>query len=436
MMNQSFLSMPQQVWVQAIARSLYQFGSAILLFYMPIVFVNYAHLSATEVGLAIGGGAIAGFVGNLLGGAMTDAPWMGRRGTILWAAILSIAATLTAAYTETLPFLLLANVLFGTGTGLYWTAADAAVMDATTSETRQSAFSVLGLFDNVGFGVGTLLGGLWLTHIHPATRIFAIAAAIFGGLFMVIAIAARDGQNTLDNPSETVSETVSETAIGAWKTALTDTRLMIYLLVNTLFIMYIALVNSNLPLYFVNFWKTNESMVSSLFTWGYVGLGALIQIPVVRLITKFSYLRALMLSMIIWGIGFLVLGGLGQPTQAITGSELLVLFIFAIATDIYKPTSSAWIAELAPVKLRGVYTAIAYQCWALGYIIAPIVGGWALDQPPGITQKFWIAIGISTGLGLLVLQILQQRNQRINQAAQTQPTQSDRQLEPKSPLAP
>ncbi len=385
--------------IQAIGRGLYQFASAVLLFYMPIVFVNYAHLAATQVGLVIGLGSIAGFFGNFLGGAMTDSPQFGRRSTILVAIVLSIASAFVIAFVQTLPALFAANVLFGVGTGLYWTAADAAVMDATTPEHRQSAFSVLGLFDNLGLGTGTLAGGGLLKYLHPEHRLFGVAGLVFGLMFLLFAIGMPETRHEADPAID---------GLTGWKTAATDMRLMIYLAVNTLFITYIALVNSNLPLYLINYQQLPESTVSNLFTFSYVGLGALLQIPAIRLIAGLSYLKSLMISIVVWGLGFGVVA-LWHPIDGSLIPALGAFVIFAIATVIYKPTSAAWIAELAPPNLRGAYTAIAYQCWAIGYFIGPIFGGWALDQPVEVTDRFWLAVGLSTGLGLLVLQILRQR---------------------------
>ncbi|WP_245912435.1 MFS transporter [Brunnivagina elsteri] len=195
---------------------------------------------------------------------------------------------------------------------------------------------------------------------------------------------------------------------------MTDSRLLIYLLVNTLFITYIALSGGTLPLYFVNFGGTSDTVVANLFTWGYVGLGALLQVPVVRFIAKLSYLNSLMISMAIWGIGFLLVSILGDfsgmgsnTTQAY---QLGIFAVFAIASIIYKPTSSAWISELAPANLRGAYTAIAYQCWAIGYVIGPIIGGWLIDQSHAVAKYTWIAVALSTISGLVVLQILNKRN--------------------------
>jgi MFS family permease len=129
-------SIAPPILIQAIGRGLYQFASAVLLFYMPIVFVNYAHLAATQVGLVIGLGAIAGFFGNFLGGAMTDSPQLGRRGTIMVATVLSIASAAVITIVQTLPALFAANILFGVGTGLYWTAAGSGGDCAGTGVTQ------------------------------------------------------------------------------------------------------------------------------------------------------------------------------------------------------------------------------------------------------------------------------------------------------------
>jgi MFS family permease len=387
--------------MQAIGRGLYQLGSAVLLFYTPIVFVNYGGFSAAEVGLAIGGGSLVGFLGNLLGGGMADSQRFGRRGTLQVSAVLAVLAAIVTIMTQTFAVLLISNILFGLSVGLYWTAADSAIMDSTTPEQRQPAFSILGVLDNVGFGIGTLGGGLLLKLVQPKTVIFAVSAFAFATFLVLVTVAVSETRQPISQPSKT--------HLG-WRTALSDGRLMTYLLVNTLFVSFLALVGSTLPLYFVNFGATSE-------TWGYIGLGALVQVPLVRAIAGFSYLRSLMLAMLIWGFGFLLTWLLGTGAAGQPWAELAVFGLFAIATVIYKPTSSAWIAELAPESLRGVYTAIAYQCWSLGYVVGPILGGWALDQSQIVTHNFWFAVAMSTLMGLVILQVLDQKNRAVQTIA-------------------
>lgn len=75
-----------QVWVQAIARFLYQAGHGSIHFFIPLIFVNQLGFSATIVGLGISIGSLAGVGGHVLGGYLTDSPKFGRKVTLLLSA--------------------------------------------------------------------------------------------------------------------------------------------------------------------------------------------------------------------------------------------------------------------------------------------------------------------------------------------------------------
>ncbi|PSB22753.1 hypothetical protein C7B76_02775 [filamentous cyanobacterium CCP2] len=81
-----------QVWVLVAGRFLSQIGSGIVLFYVPIYFVNQVGLSATAVGLGLSSGAIASAVGFFLAGSMTDSHLWGQRRTLILSCIISILA--------------------------------------------------------------------------------------------------------------------------------------------------------------------------------------------------------------------------------------------------------------------------------------------------------------------------------------------------------
>jgi len=82
-----------------------------------------------------GSGSLAGVLGHFLGGYLADSPTYGRKLTLLFSAGLSILAAVVLALTQTLPMLILVN-LIGIKFRCYWTAADA-VIDVTPSEHRQ-----------------------------------------------------------------------------------------------------------------------------------------------------------------------------------------------------------------------------------------------------------------------------------------------------------
>lgn len=390
------------VWAQAIGRGLYQLGYTAILFYIPLLFVRQWGFSATTVGIALGSGSLAGVVGHLLGGYLADTPTYGRKRTLLFAAILAIGAAVILTVNHTFPLLVIANVLLGLSAGCYWTASDATVVDATITEQRQLAFALLVLMDSLGGGAGVWAGDRLMRLLEQAQYLFGIS--ILPLLLFASLIALRmEEPEPVDKPTETLA---------GFGVALRDRWLLQFVLVNVLFTTYIALIGNVLPLYLTTILPESWS-VASLFTWCYIVVGAVIQIPLVQLLKQMPKVRALMLSMGLWAIGFGLIWWVGWGNSG-TGTGVLLqviaaLIVLSIASTVYKPFAPAIVAELAPASLRGVYLAISYQCWSIGYFIAPILGGWAMDQSASLARQGWMLTAVTTLLGLVLLHWLSQR---------------------------
>jgi MFS family permease len=410
-MNRSlswFPALHPQVWWQVLGRLLYQIGQGMLQFYIPIIFVNEIGLSATSVGIGLGSSSISGVVGHLLGGAFADSR-LGRKGTLLLSAALSTLACGVLIFTQDLPLLIAANLLFGFSTGFYWTATDPVVMDVTTTDDRPPAFAILGVADNLGMGAGVLVGGWLLLALSDKLQLFAVDGLIFLAQLLLLQLVVVE---TRQAPSESEHTPLLQ----GWRTAFSDKMLWVFVLINSLFTTYIALINTALPLYFTNHLRfgpagiaASAQTIASLFTWGYIGLGAVLQVPIVQWLGRLGWIRALTGALALWSSGFLLIWLLGTGARVPWLFSLVVLATLASATVIYRPFAATFLAELAPASLRGAYAAIGYQCWAIGYFVGPTLGGWALDQPSLVLHHFWLAIGFSTTFGFVVLWLLSQR---------------------------
>ncbi len=399
------LSNPQ-VWIQAAGRSLSQIGAGLIYFYIPLVFVNQVGLSATSVGFSLGLSSLTGVLGHLLGGILADSPRFGRKTTLSLSATLSVAVSLLLAVTQTLLMLTIACLLLGISIGFYWTAADAAVMDVTPLEERHQAFAVMSVAENLGNGIGILGGGLLLTLVHQNHLTLFVGCSGFFLAFLALTQFAI--------PETRSANLTHENTTTGILTALQDKLLITFVLANVLFTTYIAIVTSTIPLYFTNFVigvgggpGASVTSTANLFTWCYIGIGAVLQLPIAQLFTHYSRVRVLMIAMLIWAVGF----SLVWVTGTVTTDQLIwgigALCILSIASAAYKPFASAIVSELAPESLRGSYIAISSQCWAIGYFIGPIIGGWAMDQSAVIADRFWLGAAATTVLGFVVLQVFQ-----------------------------
>lgn len=388
-------------------RLLSQTGTGFILFYAAIIFVNQVGLSATAVGIGIGSESISGVVGRILGGSLADSPRWGRRKILLISAVISAVADMVLAVSNNFPTFLAGNLLMGLGIGLYWPATEAVVADLTTIDQRNEAYALTRLADNIGLGLGAILGG-WIIAATGAYRaLFVIDSVSFIVFFAIIYGAIAE---TLQpQPSE-------RRVLSGWLTALRDRPLLIYAVVNVLFTTYLALINSALPLYFNNHISVRSgdatpgsgfspATLSGLFTW-YVLLSIILQLPVIRLLRRFSHPQALTISALFWGIGFVLIWTTGMSDTSHLIWAGLGLAIMAIAAVAYTPSSSSLVVDLAPEAMRGVYFSINSLCWAGGYFIGPTIGGWAMDQADWIADGFWVVVALSVSVVILVLQYL------------------------------
>jgi MFS family permease len=398
----------QRVWILAGGRLLSQIGIGFTLFYAPIFFVNQVGLSATQVGLGIGLGSVSGMAGRLLGGSMADSPRWGRRKTLMWSALISALADGVLVLAYDFPLFVVGNLLMGFGVGLYWPATEAVVADITTEQQRNEAFALVRLADSLGLGLGVVLGGALISLTEAYRALFVVDGVTFLLFFAIIYWAI----------AETFHSSDGEGAFWrGWKAVLNDTNILVYALVNILFTGYLAQVQSTLPVYFNRYVDTaagqgfSEGALSILFT-GHIALASICQMPVARRLNHIRHAQGLMVSALFWGMGF-ILVWLTDATAVPYLLAALALGVMALGMVAYTPISSALVVALAPDALRGVYLSVNSMCWAFGYLIAPPLGGWALDQGAEFAQNFWAMMALSV---LPVLGILAWLDRRFLQA--------------------
>jgi MFS family permease len=235
--------------------------------------------------------------------------------------------------------------------------------------------------------------------------LFVIDAISFVVFFAVVYFAIAETYR----PPETEANPSLQ---GSWATALRDRRLLVYVLVNIIFTTYISQLHSTLPLYLKNFVPVGssgkgfaESTISALFSW-HLALAILCQLPVARVLKRFTHPQALTVSALMWAVGFSLIWVTSVAPTSQLGWAILGLGVFALATVSYTPSAASLVTDLAPESQRGVYFSINSLCWAAGYFIGPPLGGWALDQPHLVADSFWLGLALSVGVTILILHYL------------------------------
>lgn len=397
--------MNRQVWLLAAGRLLLQIGTGFTLFYAAIFFVDRVGLSATAVGLALGSQSLSGILGRFWGGVGSDSPQWGRKRVLLWSAAISAIADGVLAIATNLPLLWVGNLLMGLGVGLYWPATEALVADLTTPDQRSEAFALTRLADMVGLSVGTVLAGQWLTWSENYRLLFVLDGCSFVLFFGLIFVAIAD---------QRPSERETEAQRSDWQRIRRDRVLWLYCGVNVLFTSALAQIQVALPLYFTRHLTAGSfsaALLSTLLT-GHIILAAVVQLPIARRLNALTRWQALMVSIALWGLSFVGIGATGIVSGGALPLAVASLSLVALATVTYTPSASALVVDLAPPELRGLYLSMNSQCWAVGYFLGPLVGGWAMDRAAAIAHGFWLGGAIAMGIGFVVLWRLDRNQQQ------------------------
>ena len=392
----------RQVQVQALGRFLIQISYGLLSFYIPILFVNQVGLSATSVGFALSLCAITEVGGHFVGATLADSPRFGRKVVLSLAAASGAAVALILMVAQSLWLLIVASMVLGISLGCYWTASGAAVMDATNSEDRSQAFAVMGVAEYIGIGLGVLGGSALLALVNESPKLlFAGCGAMFALFGLLIQILM-----TNDYPSRSKHERSGQ----GWVAALKDKALVVFMLANVFFTTYVALVTTTIPLYFTNFIAGNDPIpgisvgsTAGLFTWCYIGVGAVLQLPNTSILTPLRRIFVLMGAMVLWAFGFALLWAAGTFAEGQFIWAIVALCLLSLASVAYKPFFVATVSDLAPPNLRATYVAVSSQCWTIGYFIGPLIGGWAMDQSPLVAHRFWLGVAMSVSVCLALL---------------------------------
>jgi len=400
--------LPRAIWILTAGQVLLFVGQGFTMVYASIYFVNVLGFSATQVGVALSCSQVAGFFGRFAAGNATDSEILGRRRTLLLAALLAALASFCLAIATTFSVLVAGNVLMGLGLSFYWPATLSVVADLTGPAQRAEAFTLTRLADTLGLGAGAILAGQWLALSDSYSALFVAKGIAYLAFLVVVYLTIPETYKPSPEPRSFVR---------VWSQPLGDRRLLLWLGTNVFFTSYIALASSILPLYFANFIPGGgtetgfaEQTISYLISWQ-VFCKAIAQLPVARAIERSThYTTALMVSLGFWAIGYAGIWAAGAFEAAVVLWLVVgAMTVLAVAEALYLPCGSVLVSELAPESARGAYFALESQCWGFGFFLAPLVGGWALDHPDLLGKNLWaIAVG-SAAIALALVIVLRQR---------------------------
>ncbi|MFG2548243.1 MFS transporter [Streptomyces sp. NPDC048594] len=392
-----------------VGNALSAFGLGFTVPYLYVYVAQVRGLGSMTAGLVLAVFAVA---------ALIVLPFAGRaivrRGplpVLLIALVTAALGALSLGLSASAATVLLSAAALGAGQAVMQPALATMIVDCSTTETRSRAFAMQFFLQNLGLGVGGLIGGHLVdtTSASSFTLLFAIEAAMF---LVLVAVMA-----TVRAPRAPHVEAVpGRAAGGSWKQLLGNRAMMqVCVLGFVLFFACYGQFESGLSAYGVEAAGITTSALGTALAANTLMI-VVAQFAVLKFVERRKRSRVIAAVGLIWAVAWAVAGyaGLGHGSQTMATAAFISTYaLFGLGEAMLSPTLAPLVADLAPTGLAGQYNSAFALVKQLALAIGPAVGGplGASLHAPYIVAFLLFSLGITVLAVRLGRQLTDVQNQ-------------------------
>ncbi|WP_101255419.1 MFS transporter [Streptomyces barkulensis] len=383
------------------------FGNGFTVPFMFIYVAQVRNLGAGTAGTVLALFAVAALAVLPFTGRVID-----RRGPLPVAVagtVLASAGSLGIAFSEGVAAMYVSAAVFGAGLSVIQPALATMIVWSSSTATRSRAFATQFFLNNLGLGVGGLLGGLVVDTERPSSflLLFGIESAMYLVLGAIVATVRLPGGPRAECSPHGGEDGGGDGAAarGGWRELLSD-RAMVTLSALG-FVMFFACYGqfeSGLSAYAVEASRISPATLGIALAAN-TAVIVLAQFVVLRVVERRRRSRVIALVGLIWTVAWLAAGvsGLVADRHALAVAAIISTYaLFGLGEAMLSPTVAPLVADLAPARMVGRYNSAFALVKQLALAIGPAVGG-----PMGATAHGpYIVMLVLCSLGVTVLALL------------------------------
>jgi MFS family permease len=377
-----------------VGNALSAFGLGFTVPYLYVYVAQVRGLGAMTAGLVLAVFAVAALI--VLPFAGRAIVRRGPRPVLIVALVLAAVGSMSLGLAGSATAVLLSAAALGAGQAVMQPALATMIVDCSTADTRSRAFAMQFFLQNLGLGVGGLIGGHLVdtTSASSFTLLFGIESAMFLVLAGVMATVRMPHSPAIgDAPARS-------SAKGAWKQLLGN-RAMVQLSVLgfVLFFACYGQFESGLSAYGVEAAGISTSALGTALAANTTMI-VVAQFAVLKFVERRRRSRVIAAVGMIWALAWVTAGfaGLGHGSQEMATAAFVSTYaLFGLGEAMLSPTVAPLVADLAPEGMAGQYNSAFALVKQLALAVGPAVGGPLGASLPGayVVTFFLFSLGIS-----------------------------------------
>jgi MFS family permease len=347
------------IWTGTLINRLGGFVIPFLTLYLTV----QRQIPVSQAALMVSFFGAGSFIAQLTGGELTDR--LGRRPVMLMSFFITPIFMILLGLARNLTLISISTFVVGFFTDLYRPAVGAAIADLVSPESRTRAYGYNYWAINLGAAVAPLLAGLMAGYNYQILFVAdALTTAIFG-FIVLFGIRETRPIEAHHNAHAPFSERMKQLK--------QEPILLIFSFLTLFFGIIYMQGNVTLPLDMQANGLGPQFYGAAVAVNGF--LIVLVTIPISNMATKWPRFETIAISALLLGLGF------GFTAFASTlPMFMLSVAIWTLGEIAATSVAPAIIADLSPVKLRGLYQGIFGSAWGLAFFIGPLAGGWIYEH--------------------------------------------------------
>ncbi|MEM2979180.1 MAG: MFS transporter [Methanomassiliicoccales archaeon] len=388
----SFRGYDERVWILFIGRTIAAAGFSIVMPFLAIYLHERLGVPMSVVGAIFLISSAIGAFGQLAGGEVSDR--FGRKSVMYLSigarAVIFVMISAVVAIDSSFLIIGLLVVISNFLGSLFEPASNAMIADIVEPAKRLEAYGLLRIGMNIGWALGPLIGGFLAAFSYSS--LFLLTALTSATVALLIHFKVKESMKT--------GESLQRFGVIDLVRLKNDRRFFAFCIFSLILWIVVAQMSSTLSVFSTSEVRISVVEIGYLYTIN--GLMVVFaQLPVARLISRFSMSGTIAVGAIIYSLGYFMVG-------FATGFVFLAMCMVVITVGeiVTSPSSMNLVANMSPERERGLYMGFFGLFTSFGWSLGPFIGGVSIDafaQSPVLMWGILSSFGLISAIGYLIL---------------------------------